>query len=270
MGQEISMKLKLIPMFVLASGLSLAMAACSGNDNATDADATASADATPAAAASTAAPSHGAQFLVDAIQTNNAEIKFGEAAQSMGSTQAVRDFGKMLVEDHTKANAEATRIAQAMNVVAPIGIKPDDMAAYNMATSMKGADFDKDFAEAMVSGHQKAIEKFEDEAASSDPAEITDFAKQTLPTLRKHLYAAKSLHMSRCDWRLAPAAANRGAKPPTRRNRSGNRGGSGRGCDSPPAARSCGGRSPCATFPGPARDWERCSRSAAPPRSPWA
>jgi putative membrane protein len=187
------MKLKLIPTLALVSGLSLAMAACSASNDATDADEAATDTATPAAVQTTAAADHASQFITDVIQTNNAEIKFGQAAQSMGSTQTVRDFGKMLVDDHTKANAQASQIAKSMNVAVPTGIKPDDMAAYNMATGMKGADFDKDFASAMVKGHQKAVDMFQQEVDSGDPAQVTDFAKQTLPTLQKHLKTAQSL-----------------------------------------------------------------------------
>jgi putative membrane protein len=191
-AQEIPMKSRLVPLLALASGLSLATTACSGGgDTAAQADATAT--ATPAAVDTAAPANHAAQFLSDAIQTNNAEIKFGQAAQDMGSTQAVKDFGKMLVDDHTKANEQATQLAKSMNVVVPSGVKPDDMAAYNMATSMSGAGFDKDFATDMVKGHQAAIDKFQQEADSSDPAPVTDFAKQTLPTLKKHLQTAQSL-----------------------------------------------------------------------------
>jgi putative membrane protein len=99
----------------------------------------------------------------------------------------------MLVDDHTKANDQASQIAKAMNVAVPTGIKPDDIQAYNMATSMSGAEFDKDFAAAMVKGHQKAVDMFQMEADSGDPAQVTDFAKQTLPTLKKHLETAQSL-----------------------------------------------------------------------------
>jgi putative membrane protein len=189
------MKSKLIPALALASGLALATAACSQNDSTGGADAT----ATDTAATDTVAPApaatvdHASQFLMDVIQTNNAEIKFGEAAQNMGSSQAVKDFGKMLVDDHTKANEQAKQLAQSMNVATPSGVKPDDMAAYNMATGMSGAAFDKDFAADMVKGHQAAIDKFQAEANSSDPTPVTDFAKQTLPTLKKHLETAKSL-----------------------------------------------------------------------------
>jgi putative membrane protein len=194
-AQEIPMKSTLIPALLLAGGISLATVACSKNDNAADTGATAGDTASPGATATgvAAASDHASQFLTDVIQTNNAEIKFGQAAQDMGSSQAVKDFGKMLVDDHTKANEEAVRLANSMGVVVPAGIKPDDMAAYNKAAGMSGAAFDEEFAADMVKGHQAAIDKFQQEADSTDPAPLTDFARQTLPTLKKHLETAQSL-----------------------------------------------------------------------------
>lgn len=194
------MKLKSISLLALASGLGLAMAACSGNNNPSgnasatpEATETGAATGAPAATESTAASSHAAQFLTDVIQTDNAEIRFGGAAETMGSTQAVKDFGKMLVDDHTKHKDKATQIATALNVPVPQGTTADADSEYNMATSMSGTGFDKDFLTAMVKGHQAAIDKFQMEAASSDPAQVTGFAKDSLPTLKKHLAKAQSL-----------------------------------------------------------------------------
>jgi putative membrane protein len=178
----------------------LAAAACSGNkDNATDASATATdtaamdTTATPAATDTTAAATPAAQFLTDAIQSDNAEIKAGQAAQTMGSTQAVKDYGKMLVDDHTKSKEQASKIAMALNVPVPDGVPPGADQELSMASSMSGAGFDKDFLAMMVKDHQAAIDKFGKEADSSDPAQVTDFAQQTLPTLKKHLETAQSL-----------------------------------------------------------------------------
>ena len=190
------MKLKLVPALALASGLALATAACNSNaENPGGANPTATAADTGAteAPATTAASDHAAQFLTDVIQTNNAEIKFGQAAQDMGSTQGVKDFGKMLVDDHTKANDQAKQLAMALNVPVPDGTTPEADSELKMATGMSGAGFDKDFLADMVKGHQQAIDKFQQEADSSDPAQVTDFAKQTLPTLKKHLQTAQSL-----------------------------------------------------------------------------
>ena len=192
------MKLKSVPMLALVSSLALATSACGKNDNygagATATDTAAATDTgAPAATDTGAASSHATQFLTDVIQTNNAEIKFGKAAQDMGSTQGVKDFGKMLEDDHTKANDQAKELAKALNVPVPDGTTPEADSELKMATGMSGAGFDKDFLADMVKGHQQAIDKFQQEAGSSDPAQVTDFAKQTLPTLKKHLQTAQSL-----------------------------------------------------------------------------
>lgn len=181
------MKSMLIPAVVLV----LATAACSDNKDDTNATAT---DTAAMDTTATAAPTdHAAQFLTDAIMADNAEIKAGQAAQDMGSTQAVKDFGKMLVDDHTKAKEQAAQVAMAMNVPVPDGTPPGAEDELKMATGMKGSGFDKDFLAMMVKDHQAAIDKFQQEADSSDPAQVTDLAKQSLPTLKKHLQTAQSL-----------------------------------------------------------------------------
>jgi len=189
------MKSKFIPALVLASGIALATAGCSKNDsdttttNATATETPAADTATPAAAANTP----GAQFLTDAIRGDNAEIKAGQAAQSMGSSQGVKDFGKMLVDDHTKARDQASQVAKAMNVPVPTDTPPEADQELKMTMGMTGAAFDKDFVAMMVKEHKKDIDKFQAEANSSDPSQVTDLAKQTLPTLKKHLQTAQSL-----------------------------------------------------------------------------
>ena len=85
------------------------------------------------------------------------------------------------------------QVAKAMNVPIPDGTTPEADSAYKMATSMSGAGFDKDFISAMIDDHKKDIDKFQQEADSGDPAQVTDLAKQSLPTLKKHLQTAESL-----------------------------------------------------------------------------
>ena len=191
------MKRMLIPALVLATGISLATTACSKNDDTTaTTDATATETAAPADAATppaAAANTPGAQFLTDAIRGDNAEIKAGQAAQSMGESQGVKDFGKMLVDDHTKARDQASQVAKAMNVPVPSDTPPEADQELKMTMGMTGAAFDKDFIAMMVKDHKKDIDKFQKEANSSDPAQVTDLAKQTLPTLKKHLQTAQSL-----------------------------------------------------------------------------
>lgn len=193
------MKPMLIPMLVLVSGFALAAAACSKNDSTGRADATAtdtaSVDtaATPAATATTAANDHASQFLTEAMKGDNSEMKLGKLAQDMGSSKGVKDFGKMLADDHGKAKDQVAKLATTMNVPVTDEAAPEANTEYTKLQGLKGADFDKEFASYTVDDHKKDIGKFEQEASSSDPAPVTDLAEQTLPTLKKHLQTAQSL-----------------------------------------------------------------------------
>ncbi len=193
------MKPMFIPMLALVSGIALATAACSKNDSTGGADATATDTATvdtaapPAATATAAANDHAAQFLTEAMKGDNSEMKLGKLAQDMGSSKGVKDFGKMLADDHGKAKDQVAKLATTMKVPVTDKAALEANTEYAKLQGLKGADFDKEFASYMVDDHTKDIDKFEQEASSSDPAPVTDLAKQALPTLKKHLQTAQSL-----------------------------------------------------------------------------
>jgi putative membrane protein len=143
-------------------------------------------------------------FLTDAIQINLAEISVGDLAQKNGGSDNVKSFGKMLVDDHTASNTKATSLAQANGVTPPTEPKPEDKKKHDELAKLSGAEFDREFAKAMVKGHEEAISKFE--AASKGDDDIAKFAQETLPTLQKHLKTAQSLESSKSAQSEAPMA----------------------------------------------------------------
>ena len=137
----------------------------------------------------TAAAKSDTTFLTEAIQINLAEISVGDLAQKNAGNDDVKSFGKMLVDDHTASNTRATSLAQANGVTPPTEPKPDDKKKHDELAKLSGAEFDREFAKAMVKGHEEAISKFE--AASKGDDDIAKFAQETLPTLqnsRKRLF----------------------------------------------------------------------------------
>ena len=144
-------------------------------------------------------------FLTEAIQINLAEISVGDLAQKNGGSDDVKSFGKMLVDDHTASNTKATSLAQANGVTPPTEPKAADKQKHDELAKLSGADFDREFAKAMVKGHEEAISKFE--AASKGDDDIAKFAQETLPTLQKHLKTAQTLESSKRAQAEAPAAS---------------------------------------------------------------
>ena len=144
-------------------------------------------------------------FLTEAIQINLAEISVGDLAQKNGGSDDVKSFGKMLVDDHSASNTKATSLTQANGVTPPTEPKAADKQKHDELAKLSGADFDREFAKAMVKGHEEAISKFE--AASKGDDDIAKFAQETLPTLQKHLKTAQTLASSKSAQGEAPAAS---------------------------------------------------------------
>jgi putative membrane protein len=130
-------------------------------------------------------------FLDDAIQGNLGEISIGELAQKNGNSDGVRSFGQMLVQDHSAANEKAMSLAKTHDVTPPTEPKAESKQVHDTLAKLSGDAFDKEFAKAMVEDHKKDIKEFEEQAKGSD--DVAGFAKETLPTLQKHLETAQSL-----------------------------------------------------------------------------
>jgi putative membrane protein len=126
-------------------------------------------------------------FFKDAAQAGMAEVAAGQTAQSKGSSQAVKDFGAMMVKDHSAANAKLKKIAMAKGVELPDG--PSLMQkAMNKKTDMKSGDsFDNAYIEDQVKAHKDTIDLLQKEIDSGKDPDGKAFATETLPKVKGHL-----------------------------------------------------------------------------------
>jgi putative membrane protein len=101
----------------------------------------------------------------------------------------------MLATDHGAANQKAMEAAKAISVTPPTG--PSDKQKADMAKmeKQKGAAFDKAFARHMVADHKHDIAAYQKESKKTDAA--GQYAKDTLPTLQKHLDGAQALEKNK-------------------------------------------------------------------------
>ena len=132
-----------------------------------------------------------AQFLRQTIQGDNSEIQLGQLAESQGASQGVKDFGRTLEQDHAQARDQAAQVAKQVGVTPPQTMMPEAKQEKAKLSRLHGAAFDREFARYMVDDHKKDIRKFEQQAAGRGPT--AQLARQTLPTLKKHLKMAESL-----------------------------------------------------------------------------
>jgi len=128
-----------------------------------------------------------AQFLVDAADINLAEANMGKLAATQGMTKEVRELGEMMNREHQKAYDDLTALAKKKNITIPAAVSDNAQKNYNTLSEKRGSDFDKDFCDAMVTGHKDAIDKFENASKESTDPDIQTWASNMLPSLRTHL-----------------------------------------------------------------------------------
>jgi putative membrane protein len=133
-----------------------------------------------------------AAFLTDAMKGDNSEVAIGKLAATQATSKAAKDLGTMLAADHGSHKGKLAALATEAGVTATDDPSDEGKANLDKLKALKGAEFDKEFARLMVEDHKKDIAKYEKQAASSDPKTST-LAKDTLPTLRKHLEVAEGL-----------------------------------------------------------------------------
>jgi len=132
-------------------------------------------------------------FMMDAAQGGMLEVQMGKLAQERGQSDAVKQFGKRLEADHSKANEQLMAIAQKNGVTLPTSLDKKHMGNVDKMNKGKAENFDRDFAKHMVDEHQKDIKKFKQIADKGDNAELKQFAAQTVPILEEHLAMAREL-----------------------------------------------------------------------------
>ena len=131
-------------------------------------------------------------FVDAATEAGIAEVVTGNLAQEKSQSADIKQFAQQMVTDHTKANQELGDIARKLDISVP------DEAALTykvkkMILEWREESFDRSYVNNQVDAHEKAVELFKKEAASSDKPELKAFASDKLPTLQHHLERAKAL-----------------------------------------------------------------------------
>jgi putative membrane protein len=139
------------------------------------------------------ADSPDASFYKKAAEGGISEVEAGNLAQSKGDNQKIKDFGAMMVKDHSAANDKLKALATTKDVTLPTTSSVGQMATKAKLEVLTGEAFDKAYIKAQVRAHQGTIGLFRKEIASGQDSDAQAFAKATLPTVRSHLKAINAI-----------------------------------------------------------------------------
>ena len=132
-------------------------------------------------------------FWTIAADAGLAEVEMGKIAGQKAQNAEVKKFAQMMVADHAKANNELKSIAAKQKVTLPTEIGSRHRSTLDELNRLNGADFDREYVQAMVDAHEADVQLFEDQSEDEADQQAKAFAAKALPVLRKHLEAIKAL-----------------------------------------------------------------------------
>src|ERR1700761_5415450 len=112
------------------------------------------------------------KFLATAAQSDVNEIKLSQLAEEKASNPDVKAFAHKMVTEHTKMSASMKPFAESWGLTAPIDLDDDHKQEYKKLSGLSGSDFDKEYIDAMVSDHAKALRLFTTEAKDTHDAKF--------------------------------------------------------------------------------------------------
>ncbi|CAG0980351.1 hypothetical protein PHYC_01733 [Phycisphaerales bacterium] len=146
-----------------------------------------------------------ARILAILHAVNREEIEIGTLAQQKGQSLEVRDYGAMLVRDHTANDTRVQTAARTVGITlmsveqakammkSEKGGGADQPDALTQLRAADGSEFDRKFATLMRQGHADVIRTVEAARANVRHAPVRDLLDQTIPTLREHEKSAANL-----------------------------------------------------------------------------
>jgi putative membrane protein len=166
------------------------------------------------------------QFVSDVAVGGMKEIFLSEAALAASTNGDVKSFAKRMVKDHSAANKNLAKIAEAGGLIfpptntfsandpswsTPVLSNPEGLKGAQLLTPanlpylsdyrdvkhlqlLNGEQFDQAYLSDMVRDHIQTVNEFETASQSLSDPNLKKFAEKTLPTLKKHTQMAQELN----------------------------------------------------------------------------
>ncbi|HEV2642956.1 MAG TPA: DUF4142 domain-containing protein [Candidatus Elarobacter sp.] len=129
---------------------------------------------------------------------NTWDIETGNLAAHKGHDKDVRDYGKMLVHDHTVVRQQGRDLAHKLNVTPTppknFAMYDDHLAAMKKLRGLKGEAFDKAFLANEVAYHKAVLDAVTTTLLpATQNAEVKDLQTKVAPAFQAHMARAQQL-----------------------------------------------------------------------------
>jgi putative membrane protein len=126
-------------------------------------------------------------FILAVAQGGLTEVRLGELAAQNGTRADVKEFGQMMVKDHSAINADLKTLAAQKDVTLPDSLDAKHQKMVDKMAALSGSAFDEAYIAAMVKDHKMDAKEFKAESAATADADIKSFVDKSIPVVQMHL-----------------------------------------------------------------------------------
>jgi putative membrane protein len=109
-------------------------------------------------------------FVNDLVIAGMTEVELGKMAAERSTNAEVKKFGQMMVDDHTAAGDKLKAVASQHNIPVPTALDDEHRDLRDKLAKLQGAEFDREYMNAMVDGHETVVDKLESRIDKADLA----------------------------------------------------------------------------------------------------
>jgi putative membrane protein len=155
--------------------------------------------AAPAFAQTAAAGPTDPQIAAIVVAANQADIDAAKVAKSRTKTKDVKEFAETMIRDHEAVNKQAKALVKKLKVkpeANPTSKSLEDGGKENIKAlkKLKGAEFDKAYAEHEVAYHQQVLDAINSTLLpNAKNPELKALIEKVTPAFQAHLEHAKQL-----------------------------------------------------------------------------
>jgi putative membrane protein len=132
-------------------------------------------------------------FVRNAAEATATEIHLGKIAQEKGSSDAVKELGKQMVEAHTQTGQQLQQAATALKIALPAEPPKRAKKDEEKLAKLSGADFDRAYTKMAADEQKQAVREFEREAKDGKANSLKDYAAKSLPLEQERQKKAQEL-----------------------------------------------------------------------------
>jgi putative membrane protein len=132
-------------------------------------------------------------FARTATQDHLFEIELGQLAQKKSGDANLVSYATGLAKEHMSALVDLADLIKEEDIEQSKVLSSDAQRELDRMSRLNGGDFDREFANMMVSDHKKSIETYRKALAGAEHTDMIAYIEGLIPKLERHLQTGLEL-----------------------------------------------------------------------------